>query len=73
MVQQEINSNDLYGISKTTDYQMRRYLIEQISLKKQLSEALESGQINEFERIKYNEALKVVENNIQKMRMEGLL
>ena len=68
-----VESPELSVLSKISDYETRRYLISQINLKKQLSDALESSAINEFERMKYAEALKVIEDNIQKFRMEGLL
>lgn len=65
--------SELEALQQTLDFRNRRYLLELIGMKKELAEAINSGELNESEKIHYADAYKMAENNIQKMRMEGIL
>lgn len=66
-------ASELEAIQQTTDFRKRRYLMEQINLKDELIEAMEDDSLSVGEKIYYTDAIKMVKDNIQKMRVEGMV
>lgn len=63
------NVSELEALSQISDFQLRKYLKEQISLKQQLKNSFREAK----DPTQIKDALKIVDQNIQKVRMSGLL
>ena len=64
--------SELQGRIYFADLQRRKYLLEQLRLKRQLERLLEE-EMPPLEEQRHEEALRIVVNNIQKFRVSGLL
>ena len=65
--------SEIEALSQLTDFQQRKFLKEQIALKKEIQEALREPNLSVFKEQQLNDALSIIVNNIQKMRMSGIL
>lgn len=64
---------EMEGLRQLTDLQRRRFLREQIELKQTITRELEREDLSVLKETELKEALEMIVNNIQKIRMEGLL
>lgn len=65
--------SELEALMKISDLQIRKFLKEQISMKRQIQEKLEQEDISVHDETELRSALKMIDNNIQSIRMEGIM
>ena len=56
-----------------TDYRLRKFLKEQIGMRQKIEQELSSEDISVEREMQLKDALEIIEDNIQKVRMEGIL
>lgn len=65
--------SELGIIRKDLDFKIRKYLLELIGYKKQINEELKNENLSSIREMQLKEALEIIDNNIQKVRFEGIL
>jgi hypothetical protein len=71
--EQPSQMSELDGHIQLTDMRLVRYLKEQVSLKEELQNELQQENLSPGIEAKINEALSIVDQNIQKVRMSSIL
>ena len=56
-----------------SDYNVRKYLLDLLDYKKQINKELQSENLPVERETSLKEALSMIEENIQKIRMDGIL
>ena len=64
--------SQLEGLMYLSDVNRKRYLLEQVRLKRMIERELKKD-LDPVKELEYENALKIVQNNIQKMRVAGLM
>ena len=64
--------SELQGLMTLVDSQRRAFLLEQLELAEQLRTEL-SQPVNPIREMQLREGLQIIQNNIQRFRVEGLL
>ena len=70
--EQEESMVELEVLAQSHDFEMRKFLLDQIDRKKQLRQELDNEDISPFKEKQYREALKIVEDNIRKFQVSGI-
>ena len=65
--------SELEGLRQISDFQRRRFIREQLDLKHKIEEELKQEDLPVLRETSLKEALEMIANNIQKVRMEGIL
>lgn len=65
--------SELQGQIHITNQKTRKFLREQLEMKAQVEETLESDDLSPFEEEQLREAIEILDNNIQRIRMAGIL
>ena len=69
---EEESMGELEVLSQSHDFEMRKFLLDQIDRKKQLRQELDNEEISPFKEKQYREALKIVDDNIRKFQVSGI-
>jgi len=64
--------SELEALQQMSDFEMRKFILNQIDMKKQLKEALEDNSISPFKQKQYQEALQMADVNIRKFQVAGI-
>lgn len=67
------NLSELEALRQISDLQRRKYIREQLSLKRQIIGELQQEDLSVLRETELEEALEMISDNIQKIRVEGLL
>ena len=66
------NLGELEALKQLMDVRQRQFLKEQLEMKANLQELLQKEDLSPLEEEHYQDALKIVDNNIQSFRMSGI-
>ena len=73
MQQERPNISELEAQLAITEERLKKFLKQQIELKSKLKEMLENPDLSVEDETKIKESLQIIQNNMQKVQMEGLL
>jgi len=65
--------SELEALMSISDYRLRKYLIELIEYKEIINKELNSGDISVKKEMDLREMTNIIDSNIQKVRMSGIL
>lgn len=67
--------SELETLLVTSDYNIRKYLLDLLKYKKQINEELEGDRdsLSVEREVQLEQALEIIEENINRIRMDGLL
>ena len=72
MTNENSNLGELEALKHLMDARQRQFLKEQLEMKANLQELLQKEDLSPLEEEHYQDALKIVDNNIQSFRMSGI-